>query len=231
MILGVIPARLNSTRFPNKIIFPLNGKPIIEHVYEKVIQSKLLSKVVVAIDSETTKESINCLNIVMTSDKHQSGTDRVAEVSENYDCDIVINIQGDEPGIDPDLIDKLITLFDDAKVEMASVASTDLHQHDFTNDNVVKVNLDNETQKSGVSKEELKDLFEYCCEIELDVLGLMCIPPNNVDPNPFFEDLKNLNDKFGLSELSMGMSSDYEIALKNSSTYLRICSDIFGKRS
>ena len=144
MILGVIPARLNSTRFPNKIIFPLNGKPIIEHVYEKAIQSKLLSKVVVAIDSETTKESINCLNIVMTSDKHQSGTDRVAEVSENYNCDIVINIQGDEPGIDPDLIDKLITLFDDPKVEMASVASTDLHQHDFTNDNVVKVNLDNE---------------------------------------------------------------------------------------
>ena len=95
----------------------------------------------------------------------------------------------------------------------------------------LQVNLDNETQKSGVSKEELKDLFEYCCEIELDVLGLMCIPPNNVDPNPFFEDLKNLNDKFGLSELSMGMSSDYEIALKNSSTYLRIGSDIFGKRS
>ena len=95
----------------------------------------------------------------------------------------------------------------------------------------LQVNLDNETQKSGVSKDDLKNLFEYCREIELDVLGLMCIPPNNVDPNPFFEDLKNLNDKFGLSELSMGMSSDYEIALKNSSTYLRIGSDIFGKRS
>tara|TARA_B100001057_G_scaffold448084_1_gene488099 strand:- start:497 stop:1156 length:660 start_codon:yes stop_codon:yes gene_type:complete len=95
----------------------------------------------------------------------------------------------------------------------------------------LQVNLDNETQKSGVSKEELKDLYKYCCDIELDVLGLMCIPPNNVNPNPFFEDLKNLNDKFGLSELSMGMSSDYEIAIKNSSTYLRIGSDIFGKRS
>ena len=94
----------------------------------------------------------------------------------------------------------------------------------------LQVNLDNETQKSGVSKEELKDLYKYCCDIELDVLGLMCIPPNNVNPNPFFEDLKNLNDKFGLSELSMGMSSDYEIAIKNSSTYLRIGSDIFGKR-
>ena len=95
----------------------------------------------------------------------------------------------------------------------------------------LQVNLDNETQKSGVSKEELENLFEYCCEMRLNVLGLMCIPPNNVDPNPFFEDLKNLNDKFGLSELSMGMSSDYEIAIKNSSTYLRIGSDIFGKRS
>ena len=69
MILGVIPARLNSTRFPNKIIFPLNGKPIVEPVYEKAIKSKLLSKVVVAIDSETTKESINCLNIVIINNK------------------------------------------------------------------------------------------------------------------------------------------------------------------
>ena len=94
----------------------------------------------------------------------------------------------------------------------------------------LQVNLDNETQKSGVSKEELENLFKYCCEIGLNVLGLMCIPPNNVDPNPFFEELKNLNEKLGLSELSMGMSSDYEIALKNSSTYLRIGSDIFGKR-
>jgi len=144
VILGVIPARLDSTRFPNKIIFPLNGKPIIEHVYDKVIQSKLLGKVVVAIDSQITKESINCSNIVMTSDKHQSGTDRVAEVSKNYNCDIVINIQGDEPGIDPDLIDKLIMLFDDPKVKMASVASTDLHENDFINENVVKVNLDDE---------------------------------------------------------------------------------------
>ena len=144
MILGVIPARLNSTRFPSKIIFPLNGKPVIEHVYEKAIQSKLLSKVVVAIDSEKTKKLINCSNIEMTSNKHQSGTDRVAEVAKNYNCDIVVNIQGDEPGIDPNLIDQLIKLFDDPKVEMASVASTDLHESDFSNYNVVKVNLDND---------------------------------------------------------------------------------------
>ena len=95
----------------------------------------------------------------------------------------------------------------------------------------LQVNLDNETQKSGVKKEELENLFEYCHEIGLNVIGLMCIPPINIDPNPFFEELKNLNEKLGLSELSMGMSSDYEIAVKNLSTYLRIGSDIFGKRS
>ena len=125
MILGVIPARLNSTRFPSKVIFPLKGKPIIEHVYEKALQSKLLNKVIVAVDSEETRNVINCQNIMMTSDKHQSGTDRVAEVADNFDCDVVVNIQGDEPGINPLLIDQLIQLFEDPCVEMASIASTD----------------------------------------------------------------------------------------------------------
>ena len=95
----------------------------------------------------------------------------------------------------------------------------------------LQVNFDNEIQKSGVQKKELEDLLRYCHEIGLNVIGLMCIPPINIDPYPFFQELKNLNEKLGLSELSMGMSSDYEIALKNSSTYLRIGSNIFGKRS
>ena len=122
MILGVIPARLNSTRFPNKVIFSLNGKPIVEHVYNKAIQSNLIDKLVVAVDSEQTEKLINCSNIMMTSDKHESGTDRVAEVANSYDCDVVVNIQGDEPGIDPKLIDQLISLFNDPDVKMASVA-------------------------------------------------------------------------------------------------------------
>ena len=142
MILGVIPARLNSTRFPNKVIFSLNGKTIVEHVYNKAIQSSLIDKLVVAVDSEKTEKLINCSNIMMTSDKHESGTDRVAEVANNYDCDIVVNIQGDEPGIDPKLIDQLISLFNDPDVKMASVASTDLDKNDLKNINVVKVNLD-----------------------------------------------------------------------------------------
>ena len=161
MILGVIPARLNSTRFPNKVIFPLKGKPIIEHVYYKALQSDLLSKVIVAVDSEETKNVINCQNIMMTSDKHQSGTDRVAEVAKKFDCDVIVNIQGDEPGIDPLLIDQLITLFEDPSVEMASIASTDLKEDDLNNDNVVKVNLDKENNAISFIRNNLNPDLTY----------------------------------------------------------------------
>ena len=161
MILGVIPARLNSKRFPSKVIFPLKGKPIIEHVYNKAIQSKLLNKVVVAVDSEQTKNEINCPNVMITSDTHQSGTDRVAEAANNFDCDVVVNIQGDEPGIDPLLIDQLIALFEDPNVEMASVASTDLHRNDLNNDNVVKVNLDKENNAISFIRNNLNPELTY----------------------------------------------------------------------
>ena len=161
MILGVIPARLNSTRFPSKVIFNLKGKPIIEHVYDKAVQSNLLNKVIVAVDSEETKNAINCRDVIMTSEKHQSGTDRVAEVAYKFDCDVIVNIQGDEPGIDPLLIDQLITLFEDPSVEMASIASTDLQEDDLSNDNVVKVNLDKENNAISFIRNNLNPELTY----------------------------------------------------------------------
>jgi len=94
----------------------------------------------------------------------------------------------------------------------------------------LQVNIGNENQKFGIGKSELDDLYMFCKEIELDVIGLMCIPPINLDPVPFFKELKSLNDKLNLPELSMGMSSDYEKAIENYSTYLRIGTEIFGKR-
>ncbi len=161
MIIGVIPARLNSTRFPNKILYPLKGKPVIEHVFNRAKQSSLLDDVIVAVDSKKTLESINCSNVVMTSVKHQSGTDRVAEVANKFDCNLVVNIQGDEPGIEPHLIDNLISLFDDPEVEMASVASTDLHDEDLMNENVVKVNLNEENYALSFIRKNLKDNHQY----------------------------------------------------------------------
>tara|TARA_B100000965_G_scaffold388898_1_gene393954 strand:+ start:679 stop:1365 length:687 start_codon:yes stop_codon:yes gene_type:complete len=143
--LGVIPGRLNSTRFPKKIVYPLNGKSIIQHVYDNAKESSLLNHLVIAIDSMETLSHINKdTETVLTSQGHESGTDRVAEVAGKFNCDVVINIQGDEPNIDAQLIDNLIGLFDNPQVEMASVASTDLSNDDLSNPNVVKVSLDEE---------------------------------------------------------------------------------------
>tara|TARA_Y100001958_G_C21148379_1_gene485175 strand:- start:497 stop:1156 length:660 start_codon:yes stop_codon:yes gene_type:complete len=94
----------------------------------------------------------------------------------------------------------------------------------------IQVNLGEEEQKSGISKNNLKDFYLYCMELKLDIIGLMCIPPVNQDPTPFFQELNRLNKSLNLKELSMGMSSDYIEAVENSSTYLRIGSAIFGQR-
>ena len=143
MNLGVIPGRLNSTRFPKKIVYPLKGKSVIQHVYDNAKESKLLNHLVIAIDSMETLSHLNKdSETILTSKGHESGTDRVAEVAGKFNCDIVVNIQGDEPNIDAALIDSLIKLFDDPQVEMASVASTDLSNDDLENPNVVKVSLD-----------------------------------------------------------------------------------------
>ena len=94
----------------------------------------------------------------------------------------------------------------------------------------IQVNIGNEEQKSGVNKNEISNLYTYCKKLNLDIVGLMCIPPENEDPDKYFKEMKLLNKKLNLYELSMGMSSDYLKAIENSSTYLRIGSSIFGKR-
>ena len=95
----------------------------------------------------------------------------------------------------------------------------------------IQVNIGNEDQKSGVNINELGDLYNYCKELNLEVIGLMCIPPVNEGPENFFKETHLLNQKLKLIELSMGMSSDYLKAVENNSTYLRIGSSIFGNRS
>ena len=95
----------------------------------------------------------------------------------------------------------------------------------------IQVNIGNEDQKSGIQVDKINDLITFSRELKLDILGLMCIPPANELPDKYFKEIKLLNKKFKLSELSMGMSSDYLKAVENSSTYLRIGSNIFGKRN
>ena len=95
----------------------------------------------------------------------------------------------------------------------------------------LQVNIGDENQKSGIDKNDVKKLVSYCKEINLDLIGLMCIPPVNINPEDHFEEMNKMNTDFGFTELSMGMSSDYLIAAKHLSTYLRVGSSIFGQRS
>ena len=95
----------------------------------------------------------------------------------------------------------------------------------------LQVNIGEEEQKSGINKDHLDDLYLYCKDLNLDVVGLMCIPPVSDKPEIFFKEMALLNKNLNLLELSMGMSSDYIEAAKNSATYLRIGSNIFGKRT
>ena len=95
----------------------------------------------------------------------------------------------------------------------------------------IQVNVGNEDQKSGLSKNEALKLATYCKEIKLEVIGLMCIPPVDEDSTIYFKEMSKLNKDLGFSELSMGMSSDYLKAIEFSATYLRIGSSIFGQRS
>jgi len=94
----------------------------------------------------------------------------------------------------------------------------------------IQVNIGGEDQKSGINKSDLNGLITYCQEINLNVIGLMCIPPLDDDPSKFFKEMKELNQKYGFNELSMGMSSDYLKAIEYEASFVRIGSNIFGLR-
>jgi len=95
----------------------------------------------------------------------------------------------------------------------------------------LQVNIGDENQKSGINKNDINKLVSFCNDLKLEVIGLMCIPPLNNDPEEYFNEMSHINNQYGFTELSMGMSSDYLQAVKNNSTYVRIGSNIFGQRS
>ena len=95
----------------------------------------------------------------------------------------------------------------------------------------IQINLEGEKQKSGIEPSELELFYKNCCQLKLNIIGTMCIPPESKDPSPYFKNLLELNQKIGLSEISMGMTNDYLQALEYKSTFLRIGTGIFGKRT
>ena len=146
-VIGIIPARYGSTRFPGKPLADVDGKPMIQRVYEQAKKCPLLSEVVVATDDiriETVVKQFKG-NVVMTSAHHESGTDRCFEAlkkNSNTVYDVVVNIQGDEPFIHPDQILKVITCFNDKNVTIATLAKKITTDNELDNINTVKVVMD-----------------------------------------------------------------------------------------
>ena len=145
MKIGVVPARLASKRLPKKILADLDGKPMVVHTMERVLKAQRLDKVILAIDSEETLDALKDFDfdMVMTSKDHYSGTDRVAEVVKKIeDAEVIINIQGDEPLIDANIIDALVDLFEEKDVKMGTAISTKFTVDDLLDPNVVKAIID-----------------------------------------------------------------------------------------
>jgi 3-deoxy-manno-octulosonate cytidylyltransferase (CMP-KDO synthetase) len=149
-VLGVIPARYDSSRFPGKPLAKIDGKTMIRRVYEQCLKSSILNKVVVATDDDSILSHIKSWNgnVVMTSRKHKSGTERCFEALALQDngYDIVVNIQGDEPFIDPTQINHLLKAFSKKETQIASLAKKIHHKEEVFDRNTVKVVMDHQNK-------------------------------------------------------------------------------------
>lgn len=155
-IYGVIPARYASTRFPGKPLIDLAGKTMIQRVYEQSKKCSLLKDVIIATDDQRIFEHAKSIGarVVMTSEHHTSGTDRCAEVLEQLtDSDVIINIQGDEPLINPDQISLLCKCFEDSQTDIATLVKKIDSEETLFNHNTPKVIIDNHSFAMYFSRE------------------------------------------------------------------------------
>ena len=144
-ILGVIPARFASSRFPGKALATIAGKPMLQHVYERASQARYLSKLIVATDDERIQQAARSFGaeVRMTRADHASGTDRVAEVASSETAPVIVNIQGDEPLLDPEAIDAAaLALLDNADIPMATLKKRIEDPREIADPSVVKVVAD-----------------------------------------------------------------------------------------
>jgi 3-deoxy-manno-octulosonate cytidylyltransferase (CMP-KDO synthetase) len=167
IITGIIPARYASTRFPGKPLTLINGKTMIQRVYEQAAKSKLLNRVIVATDSVEIFDCVRSFkgNVIMTSKSHNTGTDRICEAAKKINSDIIVNIQGDEPYINPRDIDNAIKpLLKDRKLNVSTLA-VEL-KDDFYNKNKVKVVFDKDNNALLFSRSLIPNNFKSIAKIK-----------------------------------------------------------------
>jgi len=144
-IIAIIPARYGSTRFPGKALVPIKGKPMVQWVYERTRRSTLIDRVIVATDDDRIFAAVRSFGgeAMMTSPQHATGTDRIAEVALKLDCGLVVNVQGDEPLIHPEMIDQAIMpLTRDRTIPMGTLCRRIEDREEAFDPNVVKVVFD-----------------------------------------------------------------------------------------
>lgn len=172
-IIGIIPARFASSRFPGKPLVDIGGKSMIQRVYEQAKKSKSLTDVIVATDDDRIVQHVKSFNgnVVMTSQSHQSGTDRCFEAIQTFSssADVVINIQGDEPFIHPEQIDLVASCFISDKVQIATLVKKIVNDEELFNVNVPKVLINKNKEAICFSRQTLpfirgKEQLEWLTE-------------------------------------------------------------------
>ena len=144
-VVAILPARYGSTRFPGKPLADIAGKPMIQHVYERTALTSSVDRVIVATDDERIRVAVEAFGgeVEMTRDDHPSGTDRLAEVAGKIEADLIVNVQGDEPLIDPVMIEAAIApLLDNPAIEMGTLMTRIHTPEEYANSNIVKVVVD-----------------------------------------------------------------------------------------
>ncbi len=141
-VTAIIPARYESTRFPGKPLALINGLPMIQHVYQRVAKVETVDRIIVATDDARIATAVDSFGgeVMMTRADHPTGTDRLAEVAERIESELIVNVQGDEPLIEPGMIDQaIVPLIENRQLQMGTLASKIDQIDDFYNPNVVKV--------------------------------------------------------------------------------------------
>jgi 3-deoxy-manno-octulosonate cytidylyltransferase (CMP-KDO synthetase) len=143
-VVAVIPARFGSSRFPGKPLADIDGRSMIEHVYRRVSASPVVSRVIVATDDLRIATAVTRFGgtVRLTRPDHETGTDRLAEVAASLDCDVVVNVQGDEPLLDSRAVSEVVAPFSDPSISMTTLYRRIVHPEELANPNVVKVVLD-----------------------------------------------------------------------------------------
>jgi 3-deoxy-manno-octulosonate cytidylyltransferase (CMP-KDO synthetase) len=210
----VIPARFESTRFPGKPLAQIAGRPMIEHVYRRAAASRLVSRVIVATDDVRIADAVRAFGgeARMTRPTHRSGTERLAEVAASLDCDLVVNVQGDEPLVEPGMIDEAIApVAADAAVPMATLRRAIDDPAEISSPHVVKVVVDRRDralyfsragiparrESAGGPARAFKHIGLYVYRREF-LLSLAALPPTPLEQAEVLEQLRALEHGYAI---------------------------------